>query len=234
MRFNLSVIPLGLLLSFSLLFSCGKSEENAEDANVKMRPLTEASKALKVNLRFVPEPGNEEGSAEKTTQKRKNTKISSSDVKSEIYCPKKNGPCDCIPGKVRFSQLFLKHKDKDITDGTHTSLMKDDEVVKEGGKHNFIKDTVIGVDVHYELTKAEYDAYTDGEKSELNGKYYKYISSGDHAFFNDDFPWDAEKKEEVYGGTGAFTFPVGNTPQAPDVSTTGCWIDVVVDFPEEG
>jgi hypothetical protein len=133
-------------------------------------------------------------------------------LNSSIYC--EGDSCTCEEEKVELSQIFLKESS---SEGGHTFLYRNDEVT--GDNHTFAEENVIGIDISY-----------DGGYVRMSDIYiFDQDSSGEYAYVDG-------VAEEVFKDTAAdtwavsFDFPIGSSEDTPDVSTTGCWMRIVLDF----
>jgi len=122
--------------------------------------------------------------------------------------------CDCDPDDFEINQIFLKETP---TSEDHTFLFRNNRTTTES--HLFNGKDVIGIDMLY---KGEYVRMSDINVFDQNpkGKYAYSSELGVEVFYN----------ESTQSKSAAYIFPIQSTEEVPEVSLSGLWMKIVVDF----
>jgi len=148
---------------------------------------------------------------------------------STVYCEDSSDTdCACNADNVYLSGIFIKPDYISVSSSdssevaaekfaTYTRLVSGGNYT--GGDRDFTKDDVIGIDIDYNDDYVRMsDIYIFDQES---GGNYPFIDGvAEDIFIN-----TANNTHSV-----SFDFPIGSEVDSPTVSTTGCWMKIVLDF----
>lgn len=140
---------------------------------------------------------------------------------SSVYCEDTtDADCQCSFENTDLTQIFMKTS---LEANDLTRLYTDEAGVIQA-EHEFTGTDVIGIDMTFDANNTgnfEYVRMSD---------IYVFDQDGGDLAFNADLGIDVFKDDEAGTHSVSYDFPIGSSEQEPSISTTGCWMRIVLDF----